>query len=78
MPPIDPKPDDTPETDAERKARHLRMLRDLSELAMELARLAAQRARAEATAGPPDPRSEPAAAKATRPTQGAGRCGTWS
>jgi hypothetical protein len=55
IPPTDPKTDDAPGTDDERKARHLRMLRELAELAMELATLAAKHARAKA--------AEPAPAK---------------
>src|SRR3954471_3207138 len=53
----DPTPPRAPETDAERRARHLDMLREMAELAMEVARDAAAKATSPdpATAGCPDP-----------------------
>ena len=50
-------PPRAPETDAERRARHLNMLREMAELAMEVARHAAAKATSPdpATADAPDP-----------------------
>jgi hypothetical protein len=57
---------DPAEAAGERRARHLRMLRELADMAMELAKLAAAQARAALAADPLPSATEPEAAARTR------------